>query len=500
MRCSPSTICPRLKSCARRLSENVLLPQTLSYLQKIMFAISSIWLRLFFEKSSVLNKIAVFRQPPREQKTVMRGICLFFFIFFSSLTVFAADEEFSFDLEEFEKKTLEWGGNVEVKWEHMDINEGSVFSRLNLGDNAPADLDRLQSSLQLDGRYNKGSASFNWIFKATGRLDGSSWMDEVNFYEAYGEIKPLPLFTASIGKKSYKWGKGYAWNPVGFINRVKDPNNPEEALEGYITTEVDLIKSFTGSLQTVALTTVMLPVWDDINDEYGEVDHINLAAKLYFLYRDTDIDFIYFNGESRSDRYGLDFSRNVTTNFEIHGELAYIPEYKKSVLLEDGSLNGHEEESFSCLLGIRYLSENDMTSIIEYYHNDGGYSQDEMEIFYQYIIDGSSQLDSLTVDQFLDNTRGPGLKGYRKPQVGRNYLYMKFSLKEPFNILYFSPALVAMINLDDKSYSISPELVYTGFTDWELRLRFSLLGGGDLTEFGEKSNSNKLEFRLRYFF
>ncbi|MDX2440743.1 MAG: hypothetical protein QNK40_09350 [Desulfobacterales bacterium] len=34
----------------------------------------------------------------------------------------------------------------------------------------------------------------------------------------------------------------YAWDPVGFINRRKDPNDPEEALEGYITGEIDLIK------------------------------------------------------------------------------------------------------------------------------------------------------------------------------------------------------------------------------------------------------------------
>lgn len=455
MRCSPSTICPRLKSCDRVKNTACMSP-------------------------------------------LIYG--LFFFMSFLYPSVLLADDEFSFELEEFERKTFEWGGNIEVKWEHMDINAGSVFSRLNFPDQSLADLDRFQSSLQIDGHYNKGITSFNLLFKATAQQDDLGWTDRVDLYEAYGSIKPLPLFSAGIGKKSYKWGKGYAWNPVGFLNRTKDPNNPEEALEGYITTEVDLIKSFTGPLQTVALTTVILPVWDDVNDEYGEVNHINLAAKLYFLYRDTDIDFVYFNGDSRSDRYGLDFSRNISTNFEIHGELAIIPEHRKSFLEEDGSLTSREEKAFSYLLGIRYLSENDITTIIEYYHNDGGYTEEEMELFYQYIIDGSSQSDSSAADLFLENAQELSSKGYGKPQPGRNYLYMKFSRKEPFDILYFTPALTALVNLDDKSYSISPEVVYTGFTNWELRLRFSFLGGGDLSEFGEKSNSNKLEFRLRYFF
>ena len=92
------------------------------------------------------------------------------------------------------------------------------------------------------------------------------------------------------------------------------------------------------------------------------------------------------------------------------------------------------------------------------------------------------------------------LRGYGKPYVGRNYLYARFTLKEPFNILYFTPGLTAIVNLDDQSASFTPELAYTGFTNWEMRLRFSLLTGGSFTEYGEKQTSNKIEFRLRWFF
>lgn len=411
-----------------------------------------------------------------------------------------ADNDFSFDLNEFEKKPFEWGGNIELKWEHMDINRGSVFSKLNLSDRTLADLDRIQSNLHINGQYNKDNIGFNCLLKAKAQRDDLGWTDMVDLFEAYGTLTPLPTFTATVGKKSYKWGKGYAWNPVGFLNWPKDPNNPEETLEGYITTEVDLVKSFTGPLQTAALTTVILPVWDDVNDEYGEVGYINLAAKLYLLYRDTDIDLIYFNGDSRPDRYGIDFSRNITTNFEIHGELAYIPEYKKSVMEQDGSITSDEEHATSYLLGLRYLSENDITSIIEYYHNGSGYTEEEMETFYQYIDDNTELSNSSDIDQFLKKAKEQSVKNYGKPQPGKNYIYVKLFIKEPFDILYSTPALTTLINLDDRSYSISPELIYTGFTNWELRLRLSILNGGDLTEFDEKANTNKFEFRLRYFF
>ncbi len=53
----------------------------------------------------------------------------------------------------------------------------------------------------------------------------------------------------------------------------------------------------------------------------------NMAAKLYLLLYDTDIDFIYSSGGSKTTRYGMDFSRNISTNLEIHGELAFIEDF-----------------------------------------------------------------------------------------------------------------------------------------------------------------------------
>ncbi len=388
---------------------------------------------------------------------------------------------------------------MEIKWEHMDVNQGSAFSLINLPGHNLSTLDRFSSSLQFNGRLDKGIGSFNWLIEAAVQQDDIGWSDTADIFEAYASIKPTPHFTGSIGKKSYKWGKGYAWNPVGFINRVKDPNDPEEDLEGYITAEADLIKSYAGPLRTAALTTAILPVWDEVNDDFGEINHLNLAAKLYFLFMDTDIDLILFKGHSRSSRYGLDFSRNMASNFEIHGEWAYVPRHRKITIDEDDTVVVRNTSASSYLLGLRYLSENDLTSIIEFYHNGAGYSEDEMTRFFQLVADGANE-ESLSGPLLLDKARDLSQKGYGRPQSARNYLYGRFSRKEPFDILYFTPALTTMINLDDQSYSVMPELIYTGLTNWELRVRFSYFNGGGSTEYDEKLYSNKLELRLRYFF
>jgi hypothetical protein len=410
-----------------------------------------------------------------------------------------ATEEFSFDLEEIEKKPLQMGGFLEFRGEHMDINQGSVFSNLNLSDPDISTIDLIYGSIQLDGSYEQGISSLNWQLKAAAQQDTLGWSDMADVYSAYLSIKPDPSVTFALGKKSYRWGKGYAWNPVGFINRPKDPNNPEEALEGYVTAETDFIKSYQGFLQTAALTLVVLPVWEDINEDFGERDNVNLAAKLYLLYLDTDIDLILLTGNSRSTRIGLDFSTNLAPHFEIHGEAAYIPELQKVVLHEDNSSSREQQAAFSTLLGIRYLSANDITSIIEYYYNGGGYSEEEMSRFYQAADAGLAQ-DPTLGSTLLDKAREMNLKGYGRHQPGRHYLYAKLTQKEPFDILYFNPGITALMNLEDHSYSISPEGIYTGLTNWEFRLRFSLINGGEHTEYGEKVTSNKVEFRVRYFF
>jgi hypothetical protein len=408
-------------------------------------------------------------------------------------------EDYSFDMEEFEKKSFSWAGYAELNLTHNWLNQDGAFGLLGLYKSPRSDLDRLQETLQLEGNYNKDNVDFNWRLQGSGETSQTDSEKKLTIMSAYASIKPSPSISLELGKKTFKWGKGYAWNPVAFIDRQKDPNNPEEALEGYIGVGFDWIKSFSDKLQTLALTGVVLPVREDINDDFGELNHLNFAAKLYLLYKDTDIDFILFSGGSRSTSYGVDFSRNLATNFEIHGEIAHIPKREIKVLNSSGMLETHEISTTNYLLGVRYLSESNITTILEYYYNDAGFSEEEMDQFYQMVSDANTQYQITGDDSLLQKT-GTISKNYARPQIGRNYLYSRVTQKEPFDLLYFTPGITAIFNLDDKSYSLTPEAAYSGFTNWEMRLRYTQLIGGRFTEYGEKANESKVEFRIRYYF
>ncbi len=417
-----------------------------------------------------------------------------------------AGDDFSFEPEEFAKSPLTTGGYLEASWEHLDLNQDSALSRLRQDQDLPASRDRLAGAVQLDGSYLKGIAGLHWLLKAAGQLDDQGWLDHADIFASYLSLSPGPQLELSLGKQSYRWGKGYAWNPVGFLNRSKDPNNPEETLEGYLTAEAEWIRSSSALVENIALTGVVLPVWQGVNEEFGRRDQLKLAAKLYLLFRDTDIDLLWYSGSdgssgsNRSSSFGLDFSRNITTNFELHGELAHSPGRERIILEADSTTATARESLTSWLLGLRYLNRWNLTTILEYYHNGSGYSTEELDRFYQLGAEAEQALSREQREQLLNQARKLSLQGYGRPNPGRDYLYARFSLREPGEILYFTPALTTIINLEDRSCSLTPELLYTGLSNWEIRLRFALLLGSSQSEFGEKLNSNRLELRLRAFF
>ena len=408
--------------------------------------------------------------------------------------------DYNFDLDEFEKKPFTWGGFLEARGEHFEINEDGALAVLSQYREPSAELNRFTGALQLDGRLQQGITTLNWLLKGWAAQDEVGSADDIDLYTGYAAIKASPRLTLDLGKKTFKWGKGYAWNPVAFIDRPKNPDDPEEALEGYITAGADLVRSMDGPLRTLALTTVALPVREGVNEDFGAVNNVNLGAKLYLLLLDTDIDFLLYTGNSRSTRFGLDFSKNLAPNFEIHGELAHTPAQQQMYIAESGTLMAREVSDTSGLVGLRYLTEREVTAIVEYYHNGDGYTEEELSRFYQAVAEGYDLYLAGGGDTLLHQAANSSQSGYGRPQVGRNYFYARFTAKEPRDILYFSPALTAIVQLDDQSYSLTPELIYTGFTNFELRARFTWLQGSAETEYGEKLNESRAELRLRWFF
>lgn len=411
-----------------------------------------------------------------------------------------AAESYTFDVSAFEKKPIELGGYVEFKQQHSELNQDGAIYLINFYNDPREQLNETTLTFKPSGKFRYGDASLNFRANLEGSWETRGYEGEARFDELYASYKPDPGLTLDAGKIALKWGKGYAWNPIGFVQRIKDPNDPELALQGYTMLGADVIRNFDGPLRTVAFTPLAIPASDDINSDFGTGSHTNVAAKLYLLYHDTDIDLAFLSKGSRSRRYGFDFSRNLATNLEIHGEWAHYADAQWTVTTATGSTTVTRGDAESYLLGLRYLSAQDTTYILEYYRNGLGLTETEMQDFVQFVDNAYAQYLATGNDALLSRAASLAQGGYGRPNPGRHYLYLRVTQKEPFDILYFTPALTVIANTDDGSTSVTPELLYTGFKNTELRLRAVFLNGGAGTEFGERQISSRIEFRARLYF
>jgi hypothetical protein len=436
----------------------------------------------------------------------MKRVFLFFLVWlimFLGSLVFA-EEEYKFDLSEIEKKPYHLGGYVELRPVLFVLDRDAALYKLKfLNRDEGKTIEEYNGQFQLEGSLERGIARL--FVRTNFDLQYSYLGWEHNepksmIYEGYLSLKPSTSLSFNFGKQTVLWGKGYAWNPVAFVSRPKDPEDPELAREGYIMASADYIKSFNGPLKTFSVTPVIFPVYKHVNEDFGTVGKLNFATKLYFLFYDTDIDLMAMTGGSRPSRVGIDFSKNLTTNLEIHGEFAFINNQTKKVIDSQGNISETKFDAKSYLLGIRYLTASDTTFILEYYRNGTGFSHLEMKDYFTF-IDKGYDLHLKNGNESLLKKAGSVTEGnYGRPNPMEDYLYLRVTQKEPFNILYFTPAITTIMNLNDRSFSFSPELLYTGFTNWELRLKGTALVGQKGTDFGEKQNDYRVEFRIRYYF
>ena len=95
-------------------------------------------------------------------------------------------------------------------------------------------ITEYNARLQVEGSYEKGMGRVYVKTNTDYRYaSGPGGNGRTAVFEGYGSVKPSESWKVEAGKKNLKWGKGYAWNPVNFLDRAKDPNDPDLSLEGY---------------------------------------------------------------------------------------------------------------------------------------------------------------------------------------------------------------------------------------------------------------------------
>jgi hypothetical protein len=415
-----------------------------------------------------------------------------------ALPAAAGAADYSFDPAEVEARPYEVSGFVEGRAEHFELRPDASLYPLSFPGQPPREtLDRGTASFELAGKLKHDMLTGYARASGSAARDAFGTTSTARLLEGGLRVSPLEGLSFDVGKQVQRWGKGYAWSPVAFFERPKDANDPQNSLEGFVMASADWVRSRPGPLAAVGFTPLLLPVTSDVNRDYGATGHVNVGARLYLLYEDTDIDLLWAAEGSRPQRLGVDFSRNLGTQLEVHGEWARSIGATRRILGADGVLVSETQNLDSWLVGARYMTESEVTWITELYRNGTGFDETQLAAFYR-LLDQAFSAGGGARAQAL--AQALAQSGYGRVNPGRSYAYLRVSAKDPFDWLYVNPALTLIANLDDRSWQLTPELLYTGWQNVELRARAVLLQGDPLTEYGAKPFERRLELRLRLYF
>ena len=416
-------------------------------------------------------------------------------ILFISAFTRAFSQEYDFDIPEEDDDKIEFNGNLDAKWGLLQVRKSSPFYGLQFYDVAEKKnyLSQYRLDFYLDGVYRHKQVGF---FMKTFTQYAKEEPLSSSFFELYGSLNLSPRWSMSIGKRRFNWGKGYAFNPVGYVNAQKDPENPDLALAGKTCVYLGYNRSFTSeSLQNFSIGAVLLPPEAEVNEKFGSADEIGAALKLYFLFKNIDIDFMTMFKKNESWRMGPDFSTNLRENLEIHGELSYAHDEIKNRVIDD-IISQQKIDGVSYLLGLRYLNRFNTTLIVEYYHSNSGLSKKE---FRSYIGWLEKSMDS-NIPESINSAKLDMSTSFRSKTLMQDYVYVKLIQPEPFSWLYTSISLFSIYNLTDHSFLISPQLGYKPYTNFEVLFWPMLFFGGEDTEYGSKQFKRKIEIWARFYF
>ena len=123
----------------------------------------------------------------------------------------AVSEEYSFDASAFEKKPFEIGGYLQLKQEDFTLNRGGAFYKLaNVNQPQRDGLDRSSGTLELIGKLRHGIGTFDFHTHSDVQRDQLAHDRNNLLYEGAYSIRPDPGVIVEAGKRTMRWGKGYA--------------------------------------------------------------------------------------------------------------------------------------------------------------------------------------------------------------------------------------------------------------------------------------------------
>jgi hypothetical protein len=407
--------------------------------------------------------------------------------------------DYSFDTSGLSVKPFDASASVEFYPSLVYYNKNSPLYLFKFGptNQSTSDVYNLKTQAYLQYQRKAFLAFISGSLYGTYLRQDDSLSCNGKIFEGYLKYTPDASLSFLLGKRLFQWGKGYAFNPVSFAGGMKDINDIDATLEGYWNISFEYVKSLDLPVSSIALNVALLPVYAIVNQNYLPDSSIAGLAQLYMLVKNTDID-LYFFADNRQDiKTGFDLSRNVTPDWEVHGEWAYVNNSSSTVFSNESTMVHLSHPANNLVVGTRYLAPFNTTFILEYLHIGSGYTQDEMHSYWKSVNSATASANPQRIQSVLQAT-----SNYFNSQfITTDYVFLKASHPDPFNFVYFTPSIYAVVNILDRSMMAGLEMTYSRSRNLLFTGRYITFIGNSESEYGgSKSAQHRIDVRAKWSF
>ncbi len=434
----------------------------------------------------------------------------------------------------------------------QELTEGNVQLKLGWADKAQA---------LVDASLIHQRAWMYWGQGADGERTRLADHDVANYRpaalisEAYGIYNLGERLNLTVGKKRVLWGPGLAWNPTDLLNPPKDPTDPTLQRAGTWLARLELpMDNWSLSLVGAAKTTRQFSgipsglVWYPDNQPTGETrderPHFALAARLYALVAETDLNAMFYMTQMYNDafeykpRLGLSASHVFWNALEVHAEV--LGQLGSSRTYVDGDCVSSLGKAMVCfssgkpvagttlldddgirvkaLAGARYQFGENAAISAEYFYNAEGYNAEQFGNFVtaatyrQQAAKAGVPTDvvSKAFGSMMPTASDPGSpQKFAFEPLRRHYLFLTYThpqLADDFTI-----NTVVILGLADGSGQVAPQLTWS-VRSWcnlsagafitlpGLESRGAQVGGQGYTEYGLQPSLGKVFASMRVFY
>ena len=409
-----------------------------------------------------------------------------------------ATGDYSFDTSAFATKPFDASASIEFYPSLLFYNRAAPLYSLKFrsGNRSNADNYNLKTEAYLQYQRKPFLAFVSGaLYGAYLRQDDSLSYDG-KIFEGYLKYTPDVSLSFLVGKRLFQWGKGYSYNPVSFAGRVKDLNDIDATLEGYWNISFEYVKSLDFPISSVALNAVLLPVYDLINKNYLPDKSVAGLAQLYLLVLNTDIDIYFFADNGHDLKAGLDFSRNLIPDWEVHGEWAFLNSSNSTAFSDESTMVNLSHPANNLVVGTRYLAPFNTTFILEYLHVGSGYSRDEMDGYWNAVNFAAASSNPQRIQSVLQANS----TYFNSQFITTDYVFFKASHPDPFNFVYFTPSIYTIVNILDHSFMAGLEMTYSRSRNLLFTGRYIAFLGNKESEYGLKPVRHRIELRAKWSF